>query len=153
MRQHYKVAMNAQCQKLVPVLMLLERKATTNKLLAHVGDVIWLPCLNSRNVYRGQSSSFHGTLPYRPDRMAEWIGFREIRRFGPHGFEPWSSQTIGLKLTYLLVTSWHMALLGYGKDRLAQCQDSMTEWDIRSWCRWPGLPVRQHFNMAVSALS
>ena len=26
------------------------------------------------------------------------------------------------------------ALLGYGKDWLADSQDNMTEWDIRSWC-------------------
>ena len=25
-------------------------------------------------------------------------------------------------------------LLEYGKDWLAQCQDNVTDWDIRSWC-------------------
>ena len=26
----------------------------------------------------------------------------------------------------------------------------MTEWDIRSWCWWPGLPVGQHYKVVLS---
>ena len=28
---------------------------------------------------------------------------------------------------------------------------SMTEWDIRSWCRWPDFPVGQHYEVAKSS--
>ena len=44
------------------------------------------------------------------------------------------------------------ALLGEGKDWLAQCEDNVIEWDFRSWCRWPGFPVGQHYDeIAISA--
>ena len=26
-------------------------------------------------------------------------------------------------------------------DWLAQCQDNVIEWDNRSWCWWPGVPI------------
>ena len=42
---------------------------------------------------------------------------------------------------------WYSALLGYGKDWLAH--DNVTEWDIRLWCRRPGVPVRQHYKVAT----
>ena len=29
--------------------------------------------------------------------------------------------------------AWHLALLGQGKDWLAQCQDNVIEWDIMAW--------------------
>ena len=47
-------------------------------------------------------------------------------------------------------------LLGYGKDWLAQCQDNVTEWDIRSWCWRSGLLVlvgqhyESHYECALS---
>ena len=47
-------------------------------------------------------------------------------------------------MTYQIDTcrflAWWSALIGYGKDWLAQCQDNVIEWDIRSWC-W--LPISQ----------
>ena len=42
------------------------------------------------------------------------------------------------------------ALLGYGKDWLAQCQDNVTDWGITSWCWRPGFPVGQHYKVATS---
>ena len=29
-------------------------------------------------------------------------------------------------------------------------EDNVTEWDIRSWCQQPGLPVGQRYKMAMS---
>ena len=46
--------------------------------------------------------------------------------------------------------TWCLALLRYGKDWLAQCQDNMTEWDITSWCWWPSFPVEQHYKVVSS---
>ena len=42
------------------------------------------------------------------------------------------------------------ALLGQGQDWLAQCQDTVTEWGIGSWCWRPGFPVEQHYKVAMS---
>ena len=42
------------------------------------------------------------------------------------------------------------ALLGYGNDWLVQCQDTVTELDIRSWSWWPGLLVGQHHKVTMS---
>ena len=48
----------------------------------------------------------------------------------------------------------HLALLGSGKDWLAQSQDNVTEWNIKAWCWWPSLPVGQHYkNHNEGALS
>ena len=30
-----------------------------------------------------------------------------------------------------------MTLIEHGKDRLAQCQDNVTEWDMGPWCLIP----------------
>ena len=38
----------------------------------------------------------------------------------------------------------------YGKDWLAGCQDNVTEWNIRSWCQRPSLPVGQYYKVAMS---
>ena len=43
------------------------------------------------------------------------------------------------------------ALLGYDKGWLGPCQDNMTESDIRSCSKCPGLPVGQHYEVAMSA--
>ena len=34
-------------------------------------------------------------------------------------------------------------------DWLAQWKDNITEWDIRSWCWQPGLPVGQHYKVTM----
>ena len=49
--------------------------------------------------------------------------------------------------------AWCSALLGYGKDWLAQCQDNVVEWDIRSLCWQPDFPVEQRYKANMSAHS
>ena len=36
---------------------------------------------------------------------------------------------------------WHSALLGYGMNCLAQCADTVTEWDNRTWCAGHGVDL------------
>ena len=50
-----------------------------------------------------------------------------------------------LKIDTCCFLARHLTLLGYGKDGLAQCQDNVTEWDIRQ----PGLPVKHHYKVTV----
>ena len=71
--------------------------------------------------------------------------FWEIEGSEPSGFEPWSNQTNDFEIDIGRLLARHSALLGDGKDGLAQCQDNGTELDIRSWCWWPGVPLRQHY--------
>ena len=71
-------------------------------------------------------------------RESEGHGFES----GTQGFETWSSQTKDFQIDTCHFLAWRSALLGWGKDWLAECQDTVTEWDIRSWCQWPGVPVR-----------
>ena len=33
---------------------------------------------------------------------------------------------------------------------MAQCQDNLTEWNIKSWCWQDGLPVGQHYKIGMS---
>ena len=47
--------------------------------------------------------------------------------------------------------AWHSALIGYGKDWFAECQDKLTEWDHGSWCWQPDFPVAQHCKVIVCA--
>ena len=44
-----------------------------------------------------------------------------------------------------------LALLGEGKDCLAHCQDNVIEWDTRSLCSQPSLPVGSTINVSMSA--
>ena len=43
------------------------------------------------------------------------------------------------------------ALLGWGTDWFVQRQDTVTAWDIRSWCWWPGFPVGRHYKITTRA--
>ena len=59
--------------------------------------------------------------------------------FKRRGFEPWSNQTNVFKIDACRFLARCLALLGEDKDKertrrgpLAQCQDNVTEWDIRS---------------------
>ena len=66
------------------------------------------------------------------------------------GSNPGRVQTNGLRIDTCHFLARHSALRGYGKDCLAQCQDNVIEWDIRSWYWWPGLPVGHHTNVVMS---
>ena len=46
--------------------------------------------------------------------------------------------------------AWHLALLGYGKDWLARCQDNGTGLDIESWYWQPDFPVEQRYKVTMS---
>ena len=69
-------------------------------------------------------------------KVTEWVERRscvkEIRSSVPCGVK---------RMTYKTDTchflAWRSALIGLGKDWLAQCQDNVTKWDIGSWCQWP----------------
>ena len=83
-------------------------------------------------------------------RIAKWVELPspvwEIRGFGPMGLNPGRSKNdIKIYTWCFLVRS--LSLLGYGKDRLAQCRDNVTEWNFGSWCCWPCLSVRQHYKV------
>ena len=88
--------------------------------------------------------------------------------FGPHGCKPWPCQINDLKIDTRCFLAWRSALLDMGKDWfgcwsftslqhlssyqvwLTQCQDSVVEWDMMPWCWQPGLPMRQHYKVAMS---
>ena len=57
------------------------------------------------------------------------MGLARVNR----GFEP-----VVKSMTYQIDTcrfiALYSALLGDAKDWLVQCQENVTEWDIRSWC-------------------
>ena len=76
------------------------------------------------------------------------LPFGDIGGFGPHGFEPRSIQPDDLNIDTCHFLARCLALLGQGKDWLAQCQDNVTEWDIRCWQL--GLPVQQHYTIDMS---
>ena len=40
-------------------------------------------------------------------------------------------------------------LIGYDNNWFAQYQANVTEWDIRSCCWQPDLPLGQHYNVAM----
>ena len=60
-------------------------------------------------------------------------------------------------MTYKIDTCRFLArclvLLGQDKDWFAQCQDHVTEWEIRSWCWRPDFPVGQHYSHHECSLS
>ena len=33
---------------------------------------------------------------------------------------------------------------------MVKFQDDVTEWDVKSWCWWPGLPLEQYFKYTLS---
>ena len=42
------------------------------------------------------------------------------------------------------------SLIGEGKGRFTQCLDNVSHRNIRSWCRRPDFPVRQHSEVSMS---
>ena len=69
---------------------------------------------------------------YAPGAMAESVEHgsrvREIV-----GSNPWSSEINAYQIDTCGFLSQCLVLLGQDKDRLAQCQDNVTEWDVWSW--------------------
>ena len=59
-------------------------------------------------------------------------------------FEPWSSQTNDLIVTYRFLAR-RQVTLQLGMGCLAKCQNNVTEWDINLWCCLPGVIQRQHY--------
>ena len=82
-------------------------------------------------------------------RMSRASRFGRSRGFGPHGFYPWLSQTNDLKVYTCRSLTRRSALSGYDKDWFTQCQDNVTEWDIRLWCWWHGPQVEQHYECVL----
>ena len=91
------------------------------------------------------AASFAGRSWIHSD-LTQWFGDGQmsrasVRRFTLYTFETWSIQTHDLNIDMCRFLARHSALLGYGKDWLAQCHENVTEWDIRTWCWGPGPPV------------
>ena len=68
---------------------------------------------------------------------------------GDHGFEPMVESTYKIDTCRFLARC--SVLIGQGKDWLAQDQDNVTEWDIKSWYWRSGFPVGQHYEIAMCA--
>ena len=45
-----------------------------------------------------------------------------------------SNQPNDLQIDTCHFLVWRLTFIGQGKDWFAQCQDTVTEWDIGSWC-------------------
>ena len=69
----------------------------------------------------------------------------EDREFGS-----WLSQTNDLKMLACHFLAWHLTLIEYGKDRLAQCPDNVTEGDVGSWCQRPDFIVGKHYEVTMN---
>ena len=59
------------------------------------------------------------------------------------------SNQLDLKIDTCCFLARCSTLLGKGKEWLAQCQDSATEWDIRLWCWNASLPVGKHYKVTM----
>ena len=74
------------------------------------------------------------------------LGFERLLPFWEMlGFESTDSN-LWLKNVYLSLSSKALSII---RIWLAQCEDNVTEWDIRSWCWPPDLPVGQHYEVAT----
>ena len=63
------------------------------------------------------------------------IGRPRALRAGDRKFSSWLSQTMAYQIGTCRFLAWHSALIGKGKNWLTLCQDSVTEWDIKSQCQ------------------
>ena len=63
------------------------------------------------------------------------IGTAQASRTEGREFESQPSQTSTYKFDICCYLSGHLALIGYGKDWIAQCPDNVIVQDIGSWCR------------------
>ena len=66
------------------------------------------------------------------------------------GTNPGRVKPMTLKMCACRFLVRQLALLGQGKDWLAQGQDNVTEWEIRSLCSRPGHPMEQHYKVTRS---
>ena len=94
------------------------------------------------NIFRSVTFTLFITINYGPlSRLASarlggqmsWASvscFGRSGGFGPYGFKPWSRKPNDLKIDTCRFLARCFALLGLGKDWLAQYQDNVTEWDV-----------------------
>ena len=103
-----------------------------------------LPCRTSQTRWGGQMSRAFISHAGR-------IGNLKLpcSNLDPAGSNPGQVKSMTLKIALCRFLAWCSALLGSGKDWLAQCQDNATAWDCRSWCQ--RVPERQHYTFAMSA--
>ena len=75
-----------------------------------------------------------------PDAVADSVERRypmqKIGGLSLNWFKP-----MAYKIDTCRYLAWHSALMECVKDWLAQCQENVPLWDIRSWWHWPGLLV------------
>ena len=76
-----------------------------------------------------------------PTSRSERSGNSKIAGSSPELVALKPGQTNDFIIDTCCFLAWRSALLGSGKDWLAQCQDNVTE-----WC-----PVREHYKTAMSA--
>ena len=70
-----------------------------------------------------------------------WIGRAQVLRAGDWEFGSWSSQINDLCNWYLSLPSLALSINRIGQGLVSSVQDNVTEWDINSWCVWPGFTV------------
>ena len=71
----------------------------------------------------------------------------------PRQFKSWPSQTSSFQNSYLSISSLPFGItrIEHVKGWFAQYQDNVTESEIESCCRWPDLPVGQHYKVTMNA--
>ena len=60
-------------------------------------------------------------------------------------------KTMTYKIDTCRFLAWRLALIGSGKDWLAQCPDNVTEENIGSWCRSPDFSMGQHYEVTMKS--
>ena len=65
--------------------------------------------------------------------------------------QPSQNKPMTYKTDTFNCVAWCSALIEQVKDWLAQHQDKVTLQDVTSWCQWHGLPMRQHYKVAMCA--
>ena len=86
----------------------------------------------------------------RLDAVAESCGRSGFLQPGRVKQMTYKIDTCRYLASLVLNLTWCLALLGYGKDWLAQYHDNVTEWEIASWCWQPGVTVGQHYEVIMS---
>ena len=98
------------------------------------GD-IYIYLYKSVAIYHRRGGRICRTHPLR-------LGFRKLSSR--------SSQTNDLSISFLSLPSLE-ALIGSDRYWIAQSQDHVSEWNIRSWCRWPNFLVGHDCKVTMSA--